>query len=178
MTKVFTLRVVRPVFQTAVIEVQAWSQNSAVRKALRNASKLSDAEWSNGATLSGDYAAHVEAVIDNQEIYETCPNPHREIREFRAGIGKHATVKYLVLAADMDTGVGRVMPQPWFIGCDPTLQADFCSDWHEPISFVVENDGLDGEQGRAVGAPELQRQDNVIDFPIDEFDEEVADSKF
>lgn len=172
------MRVVRPVFQTALIEVQAWSQNSAVRKALRTASRLSDSEWSTSAAGSGDYAAHVEAVIDNQEIYESSPNPHREIREFRAGIGKHSAVKYLVLAADTDTGVGRVLPQPWFVGCDPALQADLCSDWQEPISFVVENDGLDGEQVRTAANNDLQRHDNVIDFPIDDFDDEVADSKF
>lgn len=176
MTKVYTVRLVRPVIQTVAIEVQAWSRSGATQKALRHAKRLSDSDWTTRDGGDGAYTAHVEAVLDNQEIYETSLNPHREIREFRAGRGSSDSVRYLVLAADLKARTGQILPQPWFTDADPMLQADLCSDWLEPISFIVENDGLDGDSAPNVLRCDAHDNDNVIEFPVSELDEEVVES--
>ncbi len=83
----------------------------------------------------------------------------------------------MILAADLSTRAGRVLSQPWFMDADQQLQADLCSDWVEPISFILENDGLDGDgQHKAVGWA-TSSDENVIDFPISNIDQELVRSK-
>ena len=47
MSRIYTVRLVRPVFQYATIEVQAWSQSSAVNKAKRITNTLSEGRVEN-----------------------------------------------------------------------------------------------------------------------------------
>jgi hypothetical protein len=81
------------------------------------------------------------------------------------------------LAADLSARAGRVLSQPWFTGADQHLQADLCSDWVEPISFILENDGLGGDGQHTVVGWKTGRNDNVIDFPVSDFDQELIESK-
>lgn len=177
MTKVYTVRLVRPVFQSVTIEVQALNRNSAMSKAQRRAKALPESDWTDRKLEDTDHTMHVESVLDHQKVYETSANPHQKIREFRLGVGDSDTIKYLILSADLSARVGRVLPQPWFTCVDQMLQADLCSDWIEPISFILENDGLGGEGAPAALGLETCRNDNVIDFPISDLDQELVGSK-
>ena len=171
------MRLVRPVFQTVTLEIGAFSQNSAMQKALRRAGNMSESDWIAPRTQNDDYAIHVEAVLDHQKVYETSANPHRQIKEFRSGGGESYTTKYMILAADMKAWVGRILQQPWFIKTDQESQADLCSDWVEPINFILENDGLGGDGAQSAVGWETHRNDNVIDFPVSDLDQELVDSK-
>ncbi len=177
MNKVYTVRLVRPVFQSTTIEVQALNRNSATSKALRWAKGLPESEWTERNIEDNDHTMHVESVLDHQEIYETSSHPHQEIREFQLATGNSETPKYLLLSADLSTRVGRVLSQPWFTKTDQLLQADLCSDWVEPINFILENDGLGGDGEPAGVGWEKCQQDNVMDFPISDLDQEMIESK-
>lgn len=175
MSKVYTVRLVRPVFQSVAIEVQAMSINSAMQKALRRAAALPASGWTDQEFEDGVHSVHVELVLDNQKVHETSSNPHREIKDFRSGDGNSNQFRYLILAADLSARVGRVLPEPWFSRVDQMLQADLCSDWVEPISFILENDGL-GDDAQTAIDWETPRNDNVIEFPISDLDQELVES--
>jgi len=165
MSRTYTVRVVRPVFQAITIEIDAWSQQSAVRKAMRRAQNAPDTDWDSSSAGSDDYNMHVEAVLDHQEVYETSPNPRRQIQAFRAASGAFDNTRYLLLGANMEAQAGRLLLQPWFNEADPVAQAELCADWAGPLEFIVENDGIDGE--RATGPQdEFSEADNIIEFPI------------
>ena len=177
MNRVYTVRLVRPVFQSVAIEVQAMSSKSAMNKALRRATVLPESDWSDQKFEDSDHTMHVETVLDHQNIYETSANPHREIGDFRSGNRNSKPFRYLILEADLSARVGRVLPQPWFTCADQMLQADLCSDWVELISFILENDGLESDGAQTAVGWESWRNDNVIDFPNCGPDQEVVDAK-
>ena len=176
MTKVYTVRVVRPVFQSVAIEVQALNHNSAMSKALRRAAALPQPEWTDRKFEDGEIAMHVETVLDHQRVHDTSANPHRDIEEFRSGDGGSGPFRYLILLADLGARVGRVLSQPWFTRADPMLQADLCSDWVEPIGFILENDGL-GEGAHAAIGTEACGNDNVIEFPASHLGQDRVELK-
>ncbi|MDH3580023.1 MAG: hypothetical protein OEM91_05275 [Hyphomicrobiales bacterium] len=177
MSRIYTVRLVRPVFQHATVEVQAWSQSSAVNKVKRITKTLSETEWKTPDFNNGDYEVHVQSIIDNQHVYENSANPHRQISEFRAGTGDSGEIRYLLLAADPETGAGELLMQPWFAQCDQTLQAELCSDWSEMIEFVIENDGIDASDVQISVVEEKPDNENVVHFPTRDLDEEVVEAE-
>ena len=170
MGKTFTVRLVRPVFETVVVEVEAWSHKDARRKALDSADKLPVEDWAAVTFDEREYSPHVASIIDNQEIYETSLNPHAKIRASRLADQVPETIKYMILAADLESGEGHCLPQPWFEYAETSLQADLCSGWIDPLNFIVENDGL----GEVEVQPRSERQSNVIDFPVSYINDEVG----
>lgn len=172
MRRTYTVRIVRPVFQRLSIEVEAWNRGSAIRKAAGRAQKALEDQWITCESSVDAYAPHVEAVLDHEEVYENDPNPRRKIASFRAGTGECDTNRYILLAADTEARVGRLLTQPWFNQADATLQTELCSDWLEPVEFIIENDGIEGSEGAAEDG-ELQVHDNVIEFPDISAKEEI-----
>jgi hypothetical protein len=176
------VRLARPIIQTAVIEVTARNRASACHQALGRAASISDKDWSAGKFDGREYGVHIEDVIDNQQIYETSARPHREIREFRYGGASGGSTRYVLLAADLKTKEGYLLTQPWFANTSNMLQGDLCSDWTEPLAFIVENDGFDASMVRISGAAWNRKggcgedEDNVIEFPASPLDEEVVES--
>lgn len=174
MRRTYTVRLARPVFETVNIEVEAMSKGGAVRKALHRATMLSEADWNENELIRGDYQHHVDAVLDHQAVYETSANPKREILEFRSQTGATQATRYLLLAADTKAHFGRVLMQPWFQEASGALQLELCCDWIEPISFIIENDGLEGEDERDPSIHDDQDEGNVIEFPLDPLEEDAS----
>lgn len=163
MKRVYTIRLVRPVFETAVIEVEAFSENVAIEKALEHAETLELDAWRTQEFDDVAYGPHVESVIENQQIYENSLNPHRELQEFRADKAGVPARKYLLLSAVAASGVGELHLEPWFARLDGRKQADLCADWFEPLALVVENDGLTEDVEET--AEEAIGDENVVAFP-------------
>lgn len=170
MVRTFTVKLVRPVLETLVIEVEAWSGNSARQKALDIANERPATDWSVATSDAQDYRPHVASTIDNQDVYETSSNPHEELRTFRSADRMPEGIKYMILAADLENGEGHWLPQPWFENAEPALQVDLCSDLIDALSFIVENDGLDDGEAPATSGC----RNNVIDFPAGHLNEEVG----
>ena len=163
MKRVYTIRLVRPVFETAVIEVEAFSESVAIETALDHAESLKREAWRTQEFDDAAYGPHVESVIENQEVYETSLDPHRELREFRANSAGTPARKYLLLSVDADSGVGELHPEPWFACLDGRKQADLCADWLEPLALVVESDGL--TEPAEDTSDEVIEEGNVVAFP-------------
>gem|GEM_PF-6203806 len=170
MGRIFTVRLVRPVFETLVIEVEAWGRKSARQKALDRTDKLPASDWAAVTFDDREYRPHVASIIDNQEVHETAPAPHEQFREHRMVDQMPRNIRYMILAADLKNREGHWLPQPWFDNAEPLTQADLCSGWIEPFSFIIENDGLGEDQVQSPSGC----QTNVIDFPVDCINEEVG----
>lgn len=172
MRRTFTVRLVRPVFETIALEVEAWSKGSAIRKAIHRAQNAADSDWGISDVQGDDYSLHVEAVIDHNHVYEASPNPRREISAFKSMADDRHRPRYILLAAEAGAAMGHVLTQPWFNRSESELQTDLCSDWIEALDFIIENDGLE-QDGIAAQHEDLHLHDNVIEFPPDPVDEEV-----
>jgi hypothetical protein len=103
----FKIRIVRPVFQSVIVEVEADSEEEAVAAALGQADTVSEEEWA-GAFEPEDY------FYDAHCIKEVHPSEYR---------------KYLPLRASTFSGEGEVLYQPWLEEVDDLMLADLCMDW-------------------------------------------------
>ena len=75
----YSLRLMRPVFQTSVVEVQSYDPFQAILAALEKANHINNNDWQTLSFNSRDYSTHVHSMIDHQNIYETTELPHKEI---------------------------------------------------------------------------------------------------
>ena len=163
MKRVYTIRMVRPVFETTVVEVESFSEGVAIEKALERASRLGAEAWESQDIDPTEYGTEVVSIVENQQVYETSSNPHRELREFRAGGHGMRSRKYLLLAADLETGEAELVLQPWFGRLDGPRQAELCASWSQPLDLILENDGLEDRQ--AEPGIHTTRITNVVAFP-------------
>jgi hypothetical protein len=161
----------------AVINAYPKSTGSSTANETRHrAATLPGSDWSERKTDESDQALHVESVLDHQKEYDSSTSPQSQIKEYQLKNGNSENFRYMILSADLNSRVGRVLPQPWFTGADQMLQADLCSDWVEPIKFIVENDGLGSEDFVAAMGWEPSRNDNVIEFIVCDFDQKLEES--
>lgn len=116
--KQYRVRLVRPVFEVAVVEVEAENEEVAAVAALCNADSIGDEHWV-GKFDPGSYACDAQYVIAAEEA-EDDDYIFSEIEDER---------KYLLLKADLDAGEGQVTFQPWMGSVDDLMSADLCMDW-------------------------------------------------
>ena len=121
----FRVRLVRPVFEYADVEVEAGEEYEAVTTALAGVGTIPADEW-RGEFAPGEYGVDavcvMEATGDDEEL-------------FTAIAGEK---KYLLLKADTDTGEGEVVYQPWIGEVTDLMLADLCADWTGELAEAEE----------------------------------------
>ena len=130
-SKKYRVRLVRPVFQVAIVEVDAANQDDAIFEAILQADLVPENSWS-GRFDPESYFYDVHYV---QEMTE------REDDYLRTGIEDDR--KYLLLRADIDSGQGEMPFQPWMADISDLMVADLCSDWSIDLS-ALEQIGVSG----------------------------------
>lgn len=127
-TNRYRVRLVRPIFQVAVVEVEASDEHEAVLDALHQADTIPEEAWSGGFDPSSyGYDAHfVEATGESDDddfIDADIDEDHR----------------YLLLKANIDTGEGGILLQPWISEISDLMVADLGMDWRGQLEeFEVE----------------------------------------
>lgn len=129
--KRYLVRLVRPVFQVAVVEVEANDENDAMLDALHQADSVPDELWSGNFDQAnyGYDAQYVEEVAESDEddyIFSGIEEDRR----------------YLLLAANTDTGEGEMLPQPWLSEVSDLMVADLGMDWRSRLE-VLETEGCE-----------------------------------
>ncbi|MEM7620911.1 MAG: hypothetical protein AAF228_10710 [Pseudomonadota bacterium] len=162
MGKRYSCRIVRPVLQSVIIEVEAETSQHAVNKAISEVSNCDNSAWKNVPFDHESYEPHVQEILDHDIIESKCTGPDTQTDALRSS---HANtdVRYLLLAARTDMRDACALLQPWFKKLDPILQADFCEEWGKTINYICENDGLDRADGKGLQSTALH-YDNVIPF--------------
>jgi hypothetical protein len=119
--KRYRVRIVRPVFQTAVVDVIASDEAEAMFEALCQAETVAEKEW------VGEFDPDCY-FYDVQFIHETEHAGEDPISNDRG-----EEWKYLLLRADTDSGEGEVTFQPWMSEVSDLMVADLCSDWSSQL---------------------------------------------
>ncbi|MDA7946714.1 MAG: hypothetical protein MPJ78_04485 [Hyphomicrobiaceae bacterium] len=161
--RVYTVRLVRPVLQSATLVVEAPNADSALQKALRQSATLTETDWSAQASSNSAYGVHAEAVVDIRDVGEGVDDPDHKPREFRDREDENEAVRYLLLSVDTQSRKCNIVAQPWFLAMNAQTQAELSSAWMQLLNFVIENEGIDAKGWRAKGR-EVD-DDNVIVFP-------------
>jgi hypothetical protein len=120
----FYIRLVRPVFEAVVVEVEAENEEIAEAAALIQAESIEGEHWV-GTFDPASYCCDAQYVISAEEaegdfIFSEIENER----------------KYALLQADLDSGEGRMLFQPWMDEIDDLMWADVCMDWSNQLEAL------------------------------------------
>lgn len=125
-TRRYRVRLVRPVFQVAVVEVEASDEEQAMLEALGQAESISENNWT-GSFDSDSYFYDAQFVEDAEESTDDY---------IFTGIDEDR--KYLLLKADTDSGEGELLLQPWITEISDLMVADLSMDWGNQLGALEE----------------------------------------
>ena len=108
----FAIKLMRPIFQTAVITVDAASEEHAVRLAFRKASRLKEEEWV-GSFDARKYRYDLQNVLDATEFSDEATETSVTAADFAKDLCEMHITEYLLLKADIEGGQGEAVNQPW-----------------------------------------------------------------
>jgi hypothetical protein len=125
-TRRYRVRLVRPLFQVAVVDVEAADEEVAMLEALSQAGTITEKEWVGEFDPDGYFydVQYVEEAEESDDDY------------IFTGIEKDR--KYLLLKADTDSGEGEITFQPWMSEVSDLMVADLCSDWSGQLEELEE----------------------------------------
>jgi hypothetical protein len=161
----FAIKLMRPIFQTAVVLVEAANETQAIARAFRMARGLPEDEWE-GRFDPRIYAIALQHVVNATDAIEERGLPQSVDSEvsLAAELASSDDIRYLLLKADADSGEGATLAQPWLRRCSDFLLADFARDWREQLE-PVERQGIQGYRGMwgAGSRPKpSERRENVV----------------
>lgn len=147
----YYVRLMRPIFQRAILTVEARSEEAAVRQAFKRAEQLSEGDWAELETEREP--AVVEMVLSEEESEgDSEADAFTFMRE-----GRYA---YALLQGNLDEGEGSFIAPLWLKDVGELPAADIAQDWSEALSGVCD------EEIEAFYAwlTRQGRPSNVVDF--------------
>lgn len=133
------VRVCRPRFEVTIVEIDEENSDYAKIRAAVIASNLPSKAWKLLPFDAERYFPHVEecateadmdAAAFGDESKEQLIARFRDVRENRA-------MAYLLLMADLESGEGDLIAEPWCDCTDPgALELDVANDWHKDVYGV------------------------------------------
>ena len=151
----FAIKLMRPIFQTAVITVNAVSEERAVRLAFRKAARLKEEEWV-GSFDARKYRYDLQNVLDATEFSDEATETSVTAADLAKDLCEMHITEYLLLKADIEGGQGEALNQPWLDEKSYVFLADVAGDWLADIE-ALEEEGREGYLRRG-------RRSNVIPF--------------
>ena len=146
----YHIRVVRPTFERAILDVDASSEEEARRAALEEASRLTDNDWA----LLG--AEREEPVVEIALPKEEAEGSAADVLEFLCDI-QHP---YGLLQADLAAAAGTFIVPTW-LRAEPALAiADITQDWSEALSGIY----VEGVGGFIDWLGQQTRPTHVVNF--------------
>jgi hypothetical protein len=147
----YYVRLMRPIFQRAILTVEARSEEAALRSALQKAEQLSEAAW---AEIETEREPAVLEMVFSKE--EADGDSEADVLDYVRG----AEYAYALLQADLDEAEGHFIAPVWLKDLPELAAADIAQDWSAALSAVCD------EEVEAFHAW-LKRQgrpSNVVDF--------------
>ena len=127
----YYVKMVRPVIEEVVVEVEAGSLDEAQLLASEAAATLPENSWERRID-GAQHAPIVESAVPGPEVSgdvaRGCLWPN---------------VSYALLRADIETMEGKFLPQPWMVALSPLSVADLAADWVADLEQVRDS-GLEG----------------------------------
>lgn len=140
--KTYRVRLVRPVFQAALVEVEAVGEQEAIFATFAQSGTIPDEEWVGKFDPDSYFcdAQFVDEAGDGDDYIFT------EVDAYR---------KYLLLKANTDSGEGELLLQPWMDGITELMLADLSSDWSGELAELA-------EEGVSRFVESLERQKRLL----------------
>jgi len=146
----YYIRVMRPIFQWAILTVDAISEQAAMRSALDQAERMAESDWER---LESDQEPPVvEVALSKDELDEASV----DVLEFMLEV-QHA---YALLQANLETGEGTFIAPTWLRQQSALMVADVTGDWAEVLAGISE----EGVEAFYAWLAVQQRPTNVVDF--------------
>lgn len=125
----FYVRLMRPVFQTAILAINASTEQQAASIALRRASGIDEKDWI-GRFDRRFYAYDVQTLVGDGLGVESVE---------KRDLGPSSEFQYLLLKANLYYGEGQLLVQPWLRRQGNLMISDLSHDWLHDISVVYED---------------------------------------
>ena len=139
------VRVCRPRFEVAVLEIDADDDEQAQDIAVGEATEIPSERWHLLPFKGEHYQPHVEACHSEHTIDANVADEPgaREayIEELKSPEAPEVAedIRYLFLIADVWSGEGRVVFEPWFrVDKTELLEHDLAADWMRKLKAVGE----------------------------------------
>ena len=132
-------KVVRVRLEVACVEVEGddiKTGHEAADRAL-DAATANDLPWKLLPYDSEAYAPHVEMLVSDPELTEAGETAE-VVRRWMRSPESSAQDRYLVLHADLETGEGRTILQPWLSEAAGLTLADLCGEWMDDLADLSE----------------------------------------
>lgn len=132
-------KVVRIRLEVACIEIESddiKTGHEAADRAL-DAATADDLPWKMLPYDSEAYAPHVEMLVSDPELAEAGETAH-VIRRWMRSPESSVQDRYLILHADLETGEGRTILQPWLSEAAGLTLADLCGEWMDDLADLSE----------------------------------------
>ena len=147
----YYIRVMRPIFQRAILTVEATSEQAAMRSALDQAERMAESDWER---LEADQEPPViEVALCKDDLHEEASV---DVLEFMTEF-QHA---YALLQANLETGEGAFIAPTWLRRQSALMVADIAGDWAEVLAGISE----EGVEAFHAWLAVQQRPTNVVDF--------------
>jgi len=145
----YTIHFVRPVFEKLAIDVTASCEEEAILNAVHTliTDPAKETQWA-GKFDESNYTGFVETV-DAHDTGE--PVEKESIDDMQ---------KFVILQANLLSGEGDIIPQPWLSQQNPFMNADLCHDWSSQLN-MLQQDGLE----EYVKALRPGKSAKIIPFP-------------
>ncbi len=137
----YLVRLVRPRFETQLAVVEAVDEEDAHVQAMTQ-SFSREGDWRLVDYSSIDYRCHVEECVSDEDVQldeTTTSEAHRRL----SSTASPDNNKYLLMQANVGTGNGEIVLQPWFVQEDNLMAHDLCSDWSSDIECLPAGEPLD-----------------------------------
>lgn len=164
------IRVCRPRFEIAILEVDASDFNQAECSAPEIAASLENEAWTLLPFDAVSYYPHVELCTPADELVTGCDTEAERaqvVAEMLDPLGDHSA-RYLLLMGLTDVGEGAVISEPWFGGDEPeSLETDLGGDWIRRLQSIDKGDWVDYDRWSSLDVDEPV--DNDPQSPLLEF---------
>jgi len=147
----YYIRLMRPVFQRAILTVEATSEQAAIRSALEQAGSMAESDWERMEAVQEPPV--VEVALSKDEVED---GASVDVLEFMLEV-QHA---YALLQANLETGEGVFIAPTWLGRQSALMVADVTGDWAEVLADISE----DGVEAFHAWLAVQQRPTNVVDF--------------
>ena len=147
----YYVRVMRPIFQRAILTVEATSDEAALHSALEQAERLTERDW---MRLEAERELPVVEIALSEE--EGDGQGKADILEF-VGDVQHA---YALLQADLEAGEGTFIAPTWLKRQSELMVADITQDWAQALVSISDT----GVNAFYNWLTRQGRPTNVVDF--------------
>ena len=150
----YYVRVMRPVFQRAILTVEATSDAVALRSALEQAERLTERDWMQLETER--QPPFIEIALPEEEEEKGQGQGEADVLEFVTNV----PLAYALLQANLEAGEGVFIAPTWLKHQSELMVADITQDWTAALESIADA----GVEAFYHWLTQQGRPTNVVDF--------------